>query len=167
MGDGRIQDEVTLKIDVPGGVHEGSYMTMRGEGNVGKRGGNPGDIIVIFQEIPHEYFVREGDDIVYDMYITYPDAVLGAEVDVPTLTGKARLKIDAGTQPGKLLKMRDKGIKHLNQSGTGDQIVRVNISVPKKVNSKEKELLKQLSSSPNFKLSNDSDDKKFFKRFGI
>lgn len=166
-GDGRVQDEVTIKIDVPGGVHEGSYMTMRGEGNVGKRGGSPGDIIVIFQEIPHEYFIREGDDIVYDLFITYPDAVLGAEVDVPTLTGKARLKIDAGTQPGKLLKMRDKGVKHLNQSGTGDQIVRINISVPKKISSKEKELLKQLASSPNFKLAADSDDKKFFKRFGL
>ncbi len=166
-GDGRVQDEVTIKIDVPGGVHEGSYMTMRGEGNVGKRGGSPGDIIVIFQETPHEYFVREGDDIVYDLFITYPDAVLGAEVDVPTLTGKARLKIDAGTQPGKLLKMRDKGIKHLNQSGNGDQIVRINISVPKKISSKEKELLKQLASSPNFKLAADSDDKKFFKRFGL
>lgn len=167
MGDGRVQDEVTVKIDVPGGVHEGSYMTMRGEGNVGKRGGNPGDIIVIFHEIPHEYFTREGDDIVYDSYITYPDAVLGAEVEVPTLTGKARLKIDAGTQPGKLLKMRDKGIKHLNQSGMGDQIVRLNIAVPKKVNSKEKELLKQLASSANFKLSSDNEDKKFFKRFGL
>ncbi|QQS37665.1 MAG: molecular chaperone DnaJ [Ignavibacteriales bacterium] len=167
MGDGRIQDEVTIKIDVPGGVHEGSYMTMRGEGNVGKRGGNPGDIIVVFQEIPHEYFVREGDDIIYDLFITYPDAVLGAEVDVPTLTGKARLKIDSGTQPGKLLKMRDKGIKHLNQSGMGDEIVRINISVPKKINSKEKELLKQLASSPNFKLASEGDDKSFFKRFGF
>src|SRR5690606_8977392 len=120
LGDGRVHDEVTLKINVPAGVQEGSYMTLRGEGNAGKRGGPAGDVIVVFQEIEHEYFTREGDDILYDLYITYPEAVLGADVEVPTLTGRAKLKIDGGTQPGKLLKMRDKGIRHLNSSGRGD-----------------------------------------------
>ncbi|NWF89490.1 MAG: molecular chaperone DnaJ [Ignavibacteriaceae bacterium] len=167
MGDGRVQEEVTVKITVPAGVHEGSYMTMRGEGNSGKRNGPAGDIIVIFQEIPHDYFKREDDDIIYDLIISYPEAVLGADVDVPTLSGKARLKIDPGTQPGKLLKMRDKGIKHLNASGYGDQIVRVNIDVPRKINSKERELLKELSEQPNVKGNTSSDEKSFFKRFGL
>jgi molecular chaperone DnaJ len=167
MGDGRLNEEVTISINVPPGVHEGSYMTLRGEGNSGKRGGQPGDIQVIFQEIPHEYFVREGDDIIYDLFISYPHAVLGGDVEVPTLNGKAILKIDSGTRPGKMLKMKDKGIKHLNHSGHGDQLVRINIDIPKRVNSKEKELLKELGELPNFKKSSSSDDKNFFKRFSL
>lgn len=166
-GDGRVQEEVTVKINVPAGVHEGSYMTMRGEGNSGKRNGASGDVIVIFQEIAHELFKREEDDIIYDLFISYPEAVLGADVEVPTLNGKARLKIDPGTHSGKLLKMRDKGIKHLNSSGFGDQIVRVNIDVPRKVNSREKELLKELSDQPNVKGNPNADEKNFFKRFNL
>lgn len=167
MGDGRVQDEVTVKIDVPAGVFDGSYMTMRGEGNAGKRGGPPGNIIVVFQEAPHEHFVRDGDDIIYDLKISFPEAVLGGEIEVPTLNGRARLKIDPGTAPGKMLKMRDKGIKHLNQSGSGDQLVRINIDVPKKLSSKERELLKQLSELPNFKPNPNEKDQSFFGKFGL
>lgn len=166
-GDGRVQEDSTIKINVPPGVHNDSYMTLRGEGNMGRRGGSTGDIIAIFKELPHEYFIREGDDIVYDLFITFPEAALGIEVDVPTLSGKARLKIDSGTSHFKLLKMSNKGIKHLNSGGYGDQIVRINIQVPKKLNSKEKELLKGLSEHPNFKSGHNSDEKSFFKRFGF
>ncbi|HMN17211.1 MAG: molecular chaperone DnaJ [Ignavibacteriota bacterium] len=166
-GDGRINDESTIKIDVPPGVHEGSYMTMRGEGNAGKRGGSPGDIIVVFKEEEHEYFVREEDDILYELSITFPEAVLGTEVDVPTLNGKARLKIDPGTPSGKLLKMRDKGIKHLNHSGNGDQIIKININIPKKLSNKEKELLKELANQPNFKSLDKDTENGIFKRFGL
>jgi molecular chaperone DnaJ len=166
MGDGRVPEEVTVRIEVPAGVHEGSYMTMRGDGNSGKRGGPAGDLMVVFQEIPHDYFTRDGDDIIYDLTISYTDAVLGAEVDVPTLTGKAKIKIDPGTTAGKMLKMRDKGIKHLNHSGSGDELIRMNIHIPKKVNSKEKELLKELAEMPNIKNTSGS-DKGFFKRFGL
>lgn len=167
MGDGRIQDEVTVKIESPAGVSEGNYMTLRNEGNAGKRGGPNGDLIVIFKEIPHEYFVREGDDILYDLFVSYPEAALGTDAEVPTLNGKAKLKIESGTPSGKLLKMKDKGIKHLNHSGRGDQIVRVNISIPRKLNAKEKELLKELMESPNIKSSSGSEEKNFFKRFGL
>ncbi|MEJ2617773.1 MAG: DnaJ C-terminal domain-containing protein [Ignavibacteriaceae bacterium] len=166
LGDGRIQDDSFLNINVPAGVHEGSYMTMRNEGNAGKRGGPSGDVIVIFQEAPHEYFVREGDDIVFDLHVNFPEAALGSEVEIPTLNGKAVLKIDPGTQPGKLLKMRHKGIKHLNHAGSGDQIVRINVDIPKKLNSKEKELLKELSGMPNFK-DGSSQGKNFFSKFGL
>lgn len=167
MGDGRVSEEVTINIDVPSGVHEGSYMTLHGEGNAGKRGGKPGDIIVVFKEQEHEFFIREEDDIIYDLSISIPEAVLGTEVDVPTLNGKARLKIDPGTPSGKLLKMRDKGIKHLNHSGRGDQIVRISVEIPKKINSREKELLKELAELPNFSPSEKNDEKGFFKRFGL
>ena len=141
MGDGRVQEERTINIEVPHGVYEGSYMTLRGEGNAGKRGGPAGNIIVVFQEQPHDYFIREEEDIIYNLFITYPEAVLGADVEVPTLNGKAMLKIDPGTQPGKMLKMRGKGLGRLNTNGTGDQLVKVNIAVPKKVSTKEKETL--------------------------
>ncbi len=167
MGEGRILDDVTITVNVPPGVQEGTYMTLRGEGNAGRRGGQNGDIMVVFSEAPHEYFTREGDDIFYDLFVSFTGAVLGGEVEVPTLGGKARLKIEPGTHPGKLLKMRDKGIRHLNHSGHGDQIVRVNVEVPKKLSAKEKELLKELSQMPNFKKPSNSDDKNFFKKFSI
>ena len=167
MGDGRYQDEELLEIEVPAGVHEGSYMTMRGKGNAGKRGGEPGSIIVVFEELPHKHFIREDTDIIYNLFITYPQAVLGDEVEVPTLNGKALLKVASGTQPGKLLKMRGKGIKHLNSHAVGDQIVKVNVAIPHKVNSKEKEMLKQLADMPNIKESSKAEEKSFFKRFGL
>lgn len=165
-GDGRVQEETTLKIDVPAGVHEGSYMTLSGEGNAGKKGGRAGDLIVVFKEEEHEYFVREGDDIIYDLHLSIPEAILGTEVEVPTLNGKAMLKIDPGTPSGKMLKMTNKGIKHLNQPGYGDQLVRVIVEFPKKLTNKEKELLKELSEQPNFK-GKITEGKGFFKKFGF
>lgn len=167
MGDGRLQEETTIKIDVPAGVQEGNYMTLSNEGNAGKRGGRPGDIIVVFQELQHEHFIRENDDIIYNLFITFPQAALGDEVEVPTLNGKVMLKIDPGTQPGKLLKMKGKGIHHLQQSGSGDQIVKVNIAIPKKLSQKEKELIKQLSEMPNIKSSSETEEKSFFSKFGL
>ncbi len=152
-GDGRVHDETTIKINVPAGVYDGSYMTLRGEGNAGKNGGPAGDIIVVFEELHHEFFTRDGDNVVYELFISYPEAVMGTEVEVPTLNGKAKLKIEPGTQPGKFLKMREKGIQHLNSHGAGDQLVKVNIHVPKNVSAKEKELLKELQKMPNIKVS--------------
>ncbi len=165
-GDGRVADEATISIKVPAGVSDGNYMTMRGEGNAGLRNGAAGDVIVVFQELPHEAFTREGDDIIYDMHLSFPDIVLGTEVEVPTLTGKAKIKVEAGTQIGKLLRMREKGIQHLNSHGAGDQLVRVNVIVPKKINAREKELLKELYSQPNINPVSES-EKGFFKKFGI
>jgi len=152
-GNGRIQDESTIKINVPAGVFNGSYMTLHGEGNAGKQGGPAGDIVVIFEELKHEFFVRDGDNVIYELYISFPEAVLGTEVEVPTLNGRAKLKIEAGIEPGKFLKMREKGIQHLNSHGAGDQLVRVNIHVPKNVTQKEKEMLKELQKLPNIKVS--------------
>lgn len=166
-GDGRVNDETTVKIDVPSGVEDGNYMSIREEGNAGKRGGPNGDIIVVFQELPHEHFTREKDDVIYNLFITFPQAALGAEVEVPTLKGKAMLKIDPGTQPGKMLKMKGKGIKHLNYSGSGDQIVRINVAIPKKLSSKEKDLIKQLSEMPNVKSSSESEKHNFFSKFSL
>ena len=151
-GDGRIYEETTIKINIPAGVSDNSYMTLRGEGNAGKNGGSSGDIIAIFRELPHEYFVRDDDNIIYELSISYPEAVLGTDVEIPTLNGRAKLKIEHGTESGKFLKMREKGIQHLNRHGAGDQLVKINIHVPKKVNSKEKDLLKELEKQPHIKV---------------
>ncbi len=151
-GDGRIYEETTIKINIPAGVSDNSYMTLRGEGNAGKNGGPSGDIIAIFRELPHEYFVRDDDNIIYELSISYPEAVLGTDVEIPTLNGRAKLKIEHGTESGKFLKMREKGIQHLNRHGAGDQLVKINIHVPKKVNSKEKDLLKELEKHPHIKV---------------
>ncbi len=167
MGDGRTQDEQTIPITVPAGVGEGSYMTVRGEGNSGLRGGTSGDLLVVFQEIPHEYFKRDGDDIYLDLTISFPEAVLGTECDVPTLSGKARLKIEPGTQPGKILRMREKGIKHLNKHGSGDELVRVNVVVPKKITTKERDMLKELQTMPNINPKGSESSGGIFSRFGL
>ncbi len=144
-GEGRVQGESTIKVTVPAGVQDGNYIPLRGQGNAGRHNGPAGDLIVVIQELPHEYFKRNGDDIIYDLWISYPTAVLGGEVEIPTLTGKAKLIIDPGTPAGRLLRMKERGIPHLNSYGKGDQLVRINIWVPQKVNAKEKELLRELA----------------------
>lgn len=167
-GDGRIQGETTIKVNVPAGVSEGNYITIRGEGNTGKRGGPPGDIIVVMEEEPHQVFTRNGDDVILDLLISFPDATLGSEIEVPTLGGRARLKIEPGTQSGRILRMREKGIPHLNSYGRGDQLVRVNVWVPTKLSSHERSVMKQLAASENIN-PKDGDksansDKSFFDR---
>ena len=148
-GEGRIQGEATIKVSIPAGVSEGNYIPLRGEGNVGRRGGPAGDIIVVIEEEPHAAFTRNGDDVILDLLISYPEGALGADVEVPTLTGRAKLKIEPGTQSGRILRMRDKGIPHLNSFGRGDELVRINVWVPTSLTSQEKELLKKLGASEN------------------
>ncbi|MBS1552215.1 MAG: molecular chaperone DnaJ [Bacteroidetes bacterium] len=150
-GDGRVRSESTIKVTVPHGVSEGNYIPLRGQGNAGLRGGHPGDLLVFIEEEQHKDFIRNEDDIYYNLEVSIVDAIMGADVVVPTLNGKAKLTVEPGTESGKLLRMKDKGIKHLNAHGRGDQIVRVNVHIPKKVTAKEKELLKELSKSENFK----------------
>ena len=149
-GDGRVQGDATIKVQIPAGVSEGNYIPLRGEGNVGKRGGPAGDIIVVIEEEPHPVFTRNGDDVVLDLLVSFPEAATGGDIEVPTLTGRARLKIDPGTQSGRILRMRDKGIPHLNSFGRGDQLVRVNIWVPTSLSAREKQALKEMKESENF-----------------
>jgi len=145
-GEGRLQGESTIKVSVPPGVSEGNYIPMQGQGNAGRRGGHAGDLIVVIEEEPHSYFTRNGDDIIYDHLVSFPLAALGGEVEIPTLKGKAKLTIDPGTPSGRMLRMRDRGIPHLNGRGSGDQLVRINVWVPSRLSTKEKELLKELGS---------------------
>ncbi len=166
QGEGRVQDESTIKIEVPAGVHDGSYMTLTNQGNAGKRGGENGDLVVVFKQIEHQYFIRDEDNIIYELHLSIPEAILGTELEVPTLNGKALVTIEPGTPSGKLLKMTNKGIKHLNQPGFGDQIIKISVEIPKKLSAKEKELIKELAEMPSFK-SRINENKSFFKKFGL
>lgn len=161
-GEGRVKGEETVKVKIPSGVAKGNYLTLRGQGNAGLRGGPAGDLLVIIDEQEHEHFERRDNDIYYPLSISYPDAVLGTEVEVPTLKGKAKVKIDAGTTPGKLLRMREKGIKGLNSNQFGDQYVQVNVFVPTSVGSADKDLLEKMRKSETFNPNSSHDDKGLF-----
>ncbi|MCC6865501.1 MAG: molecular chaperone DnaJ [Ignavibacteria bacterium] len=153
-GEGREKKESVIKVNIPAGVSSGNYIPLRGEGDAGIRGGHNGDLIVLIEEITHKYFLRDQDDIHYEHTISIPQAVLGTEEEIPVLGGTVMLKIDAGTQPGKILRLRDKGIKHLNHNGRGDQLVHINIHIPTKLSGKEKEIFKELLHSEHFKAKN-------------
>lgn len=149
-GEGRVRGEETVRVKIPAGVAKGNYLTLREQGNAGVRGGDAGDIVVLFDEVEHEVFERRGDDIHMVLPLSFPDAVLGTDVEVPTLKGKARVKIEPGTQPGKLMRLREKGIKSLSGAKVGDQYVEITVYVPESVSSKEKEMLDAMRASDRF-----------------
>lgn len=144
-GQGRKKGTSTITVKVPPGVSSGNYLTIRGKGDVGPKGGPPGDVHIVFEEKKDDIFERHGDDILYILNISITQAVLGDEIEIPTLHGKAKLYIDPGTQSGKILRMRSKGIPHLHSSRRGDQLVRVVVWTPSKISRETKKLFKQLS----------------------
>ena len=165
-GEGIKLGEVTVKVTVPSGVENGNYLTLRGQGNAGPRGGAAGDLIVVLEEIPHELFSRKGNDVIYTLAVSFPDLVLGTKVDVPTLDGAVKLTIPPATQPETMLRIPGHGIGHLKGSGRGDQYVKVNVYVPKDISHQDKELLKEMKKSPGISPSahNDKDAKSFFEK---
>jgi len=165
-GEGRIKGEETINITVPAGVLEGHYLTLRGAGNAGLRGGPSGDLRVEIEEKPHTDFTREGLDIYHELYISIPDAALGTEVEVPTLKGRARLQIDAGVQSGKILRMRERGLPDIESNRIGDQMVRIHVWTPVSLTDEETEWMKNIKDSESFTPDPDSlgDRKSFFSR---
>ncbi len=164
-GEGRMRGEETVKVRIPSGVHDNNYITLRGQGNAGLRGGAAGDLIVLIEENEDERFTRDGDDIYHDLHLSIPDVVLGTEIDVPTLKGKARLKIEPGTQPGKLLRMKGRGIKGLNTNVAGDQYVRIQVYVPTRISEEEQKIFEELRGSEHMSPFNkDGQKKDFFSR---
>ncbi len=148
-GDGRTKGENTVKLNIPAGVASGNYMTVDGMGNVAAQGGEPGDLVVVFEEIEHDFFVRQGDNVVCEFPISFATAALGGTVTVRTLSGEEQIKIPAGTQPGKVLVLRGKGIPHLHRSGKGDQLIQIIVWVPTKLSAEERQLLSELSQKEN------------------
>jgi len=161
-GDGRSPGEATISVSIPAGVAEGNFIYLRGQGNAGPNDGPRGDIKVIIQVEDHKYFIRDGDDILYHLHISFPQAVLGDTVEVPTLSGKARLTVPAGTQSGKVFRMRNKGLKHLNGYGSGDQLIISQIYTPEKLSNEERKLVEKLAESENVKPS--ANGKGFFEK---
>ena len=140
---GRDKVTKTIKIKIPAGVSDGNYMTLKGEGNQGLSGSD-GDLIVYFEEKHHELFIRDGNDVYIECEINYHDAVLGAEIKVPTLQGRVKFKVPSGITNGQILRLKNKGIKEVNRYRSGDQYIKISIKVPKKISAKEKEILLKL-----------------------
>ena len=163
-GDGLVRGEETITIKIPAGVSEGMQLSMSGKGNAAPRGGVPGDLIILIEELPHETLKRDGTNVVYDLYVNFVDAALGTSVEIPTIDGKAKIKIESGTQGGKILRLKGKGVPEVNSYHKGDQLVYVNVWTPKALSSEEKELLERLRNSPNFKPQPGKHEKTFFER---
>lgn len=146
-GNGVVRDEHTVSVNIPAGVTTGNYIPVQSQGNAGKRNGPRGDLLVFIEVEEHDIFERNGDDIVYTLPISYPQAVLGDSVEVPTLNGKIKMEVPKGTQSGKVFRVRDHGIPHLHGYGNGDLLVRTIVWVPSKVSKEDKKLLEELSES--------------------
>ncbi len=165
-GQGRAVGEETITISVPPGVMEGNFLTMRGGGNAGIRGGAPGDLRIEIEEVPNDDFIRDGLDLYHDCWVSFPEAALGADVEVPTLKGRARIQVDPGTQSGKILRMRGRGLPEINSSRRGDQMIRIHVWTPLTLTDEERGILEQLRTSPSFTPQPDQQEgrKSFFSR---
>ncbi len=161
-GEGRMYGEETVTIDVPAGVQEGMQLNISGKGNAGERGGMPGDLIILIEEEQHKELQRDGLNVIHDLHISFPDAVFGTQVEVPTIDGRAKIKIPAGTQSGKIFRLKGKGFPAVNSYEKGDQLVHVNIWTPQNLSGDEKAALERLSYSNNFKPSPDKNQRTFF-----
>ena len=155
--------ETIIEIEIPAGVEEGMQLSMQGKGNEAPGGGVAGDLIIAIEEIEHEHLVRNGTDLLYQLGITFSDAVIGKTIEIPMVSGKAKIKIPPGTQSGKNLRLRSKGIPDVNGYGRGDMIVNIQVFTPQKISKEEKELLLKLNESDNFK-PKPNQSKNFFDR---
>lgn len=163
-GDGVVRSEEVIELKIPAGVAEGMQLNVQGKGNAGPRNGMPGDLLVVIEEQEHEYFIRDGENIHYNLNVNIADAALGAEVEVPTLNGKAKIKIAPGTQSGKVLKLKGKGLPSVQGYQTGDQLVMVYVWTPQHLSKEEKQLLEKLRAMPNFNPGEGEQGKGFFSR---
>ncbi len=157
------QEEV-IEIDIPAGVEEGMQLSVSGKGNAGPFNGIPGDLIVVIEEQEHEELRREGEHLHYDAYVNFVDAVLGESIEVPSVSGKLKIKVEPGTQSGRILRLKGKGLPILQSYGHGDLFIHINVWTPKKVSKEEKELLEKLRESENFKPNPTNEEKGFFQR---
>jgi len=163
-GDGIVRGEDVITLNIPAGVSEGMQLSVSGKGNAGPRGGIPGDLILQVEEAEHDHLQRDGSNLIFNLFLNFADASLGSSVEIPTLEGKAKVKIDAGTQAGKLLRLKGKGLPSLEHYGKGDLIVNINIWTPQHLSSEEKKLMEKLRDSKNFEPAPGKKDRGFFDR---
>jgi len=163
-GEGVIRGEEVISVKIPAGVGEGMQLSVSGKGNAARRGGINGDLLVIIEEEQHNELIRDGNDLLYNLYVSVGQASMGAQVEIPTLDGKVKIKIEQGTQPGKILRLRGKGLPEVNSYNRGDLLVSINVWIPKSLSREEKKILEKLEESENFKPNPGSGDRNFFDR---
>ncbi len=163
-GEGIVKDPEIISIQIPAGVAEGMQMTVNGKGNAARRGGINGDLLVLISEEEHPELLRDGNDLLYSLYLSITEASLGTQAEIPTVDGKVKIKIEPGTQPGKILRLRGKGLPDVNGYGKGDILVNINVWIPKILSKEEKRILSKLSESENFIPKPDKSDRNFFER---
>lgn len=163
-GEGVVQKEDIIKISIPAGVAKGMQMTVSGKGNAPRRGGVNGDLLVVIDEEDHPELIREGNNLIYNLFISIPDAVLGTHVEVPTVDNNVKIKIDPGTQPGKILRLRGKGLPEVNGYGRGDLLVNVNVWMPRNLTREETRIIEKFRESGSFTPRPDKNDRGFFER---
>ncbi len=161
-GEGRVYGEETVSVDIPAGVQEGMQLSVGGKGNTGERGGPNGDLIILIEEEPHKELHRDGINVGHELYISFPQAVFGTQVEVPTIDGRAKIKIPPGTQSGRIFRLKGKGFPSINSYEKGDQLISVNVWTPQNLNVEEKAALEKISESPNFQPQPEKSDKSFF-----
>ncbi|MBN2481894.1 MAG: molecular chaperone DnaJ [Bacteroidales bacterium] len=163
-GEGVIRGEEVISVKIPAGVAEGMQLNVSGKGNAARRGGVNGDLIVVIEEKEHPDLVRDGNDLLYNLYVSVAQAALGAQVEIPTLDGKVKIKIEQGTQPGKILRLRGKGLPEVSSYGKGDLLVNINVWIPKNLSREDRKLLEKLEESENFKPAPNAHERGFFNR---
>lgn len=163
-GEGVVREEEVISVNIPAGVMEGMQLSVSGKGNAARRGGINGDLLVVIEEEPHEDLIRDENDLIYNLLLDVPTAVLGGSVEVPTVDGKVKVKIDPGTQPAKVLRLRGKGLPSVNRYGTGDLLVNIGVYIPENLSKDEKKFIEKLQESPNIKPSSSARND-FFKKF--
>lgn len=161
-GEGRVYTEETINIDIPAGVQDGMQLSLSGKGNSGERGGAPGDLIVLIEEEQHPELQRDNLNVIYDMHISFTDAVFGANPEVPTIDGRAKIKIPAGTQSGKIFRLKGKGFPAINSYEKGDQLIHVNVWTPQSLTTEEKEMIEKLKDAKNFQPQPEKSEKSFY-----
>lgn len=163
-GEGIVKEDEVVEFKIPAGVEEGMQLSVTGKGNAARRGGVNGDLIVMIEEEKHPELIRDGSNLIYNLYLSFPDAIIGAPKEIPTIEGKVKVKIEPGTQPGKVLRLRGKGLPVVNGYGKGDLLVHVNVWVPKNISKEEKKTLEKLNKSENFAPNPDKSEKSFFEK---
>ncbi len=162
-GEGIVKDDEVININIPAGVGEGMQLSMSGKGNAARHGGVNGDLLILIEEEQHPELIRDENDILYNLLLSFPQAALGGSIEVPTIDGKAKVKIEPGTQPGKVLRLRNKGLPSINGYGTGDLLVNVSVYIPESLSDSEKDTLNGLENSPNFQPKKSVKEKIFSK----
>ena len=163
-GDGIVREEEVLSVNIPAGVAEGMQLSVSGKGNAAPRGGINGDLLVVIEEEEHELLKRDGSNLFYDSYVNFADAALGTSIEIPTVDAKVKIKIEPGTQSGKVLRLKGKGLPDINSYGHGDLLVNINVWTPQNLSSEEKKILENLKESKNFTPNPNRKEKGFFDR---